>query len=66
MLFSHVGFLPPDDPRMVATIEATQRELTDAHGLVYRYRGEDGLAGEEGTFLLCRVWRSRQRPPWRC
>ncbi|MEU1465870.1 glycoside hydrolase family 15 protein [Streptomyces sp. NPDC005727] len=54
-----VGFLPADDPRMVATIDATAERLTDGAGLVYRYRtegGVDGLAGEEGTFLLCTFW----------
>src|SRR6185312_9956840 len=54
-----VGFLPADDPRMLATIDAIDRELTDEHGLVFRYRteaGVDGLAGEEGTFLLCTFW----------
>ncbi|MDX2708989.1 glycoside hydrolase family 15 protein [Streptomyces sp. PA03-6a] len=54
-----VGFLPADDPRIRATIDATERRLTDAAGLVYRYRtaeGVDGLAGEEGTFLLCTFW----------
>ncbi|MGH3332410.1 MAG: glycoside hydrolase family 15 protein [Nocardioidaceae bacterium] len=54
-----VGFLPPSDPRVLATIEATEARLTDERGLVYRYRAEegvDGLAGEEGTFLLCTFW----------
>ena len=54
-----VGFLPADDPRMRATIDAIEERLTDEHGLVYRYRVEetdDGLAGEEGTFLLCTFW----------
>ncbi len=51
-----VGFLPGDDPRMVATIDAIASRLTDEHGLVYRYRAEDGLEGEEGTFLLCTFW----------
>jgi len=51
-----VGFLPPDDPRVLATIDATAERLTDRHGLVYRYKTEDGLAGEEGTFLLCTFW----------
>jgi GH15 family glucan-1,4-alpha-glucosidase len=54
-----VGFLPADDPRVLATVEATAERLTDARGLVYRYRtedGVDGLAGEEGTFLLCTFW----------
>jgi GH15 family glucan-1,4-alpha-glucosidase len=54
-----VGFLPADDPRMVATIDAIEAGLTDDRGLVYRYRtqeGVDGLAGEEGTFLICTFW----------
>jgi alpha,alpha-trehalase len=54
-----VGFLPADDPRMRATIDAIAAQLTDERGLVYRYRteaGVDGLAGEEGTFLLCTFW----------
>ncbi len=54
-----VGFLPADDPRVLATIDAVEERLTDDRGLVYRYRAEggvDGLAGEEGTFLLCTFW----------
>jgi len=54
-----VGFLPADDPRIVATVDAVAERLTDEQGLVYRYRtddGVDGLAGEEGTFLLCTFW----------
>ena len=50
------GFLPGDDPRMKATIDATAARLTDERGLVYRYLAQDGLAGEEGTFLLCTFW----------
>ncbi len=54
-----VGFLPADDPRMLATIDAIAQRLTDDRGLVYRYRAEegiDGLAGDEGCFLLCTFW----------
>ena len=51
-----VGFLPADDPRMVATIDAIADRLTDDRGLVYRYLAHDGLEGEEGTFLLCTFW----------
>jgi GH15 family glucan-1,4-alpha-glucosidase len=51
-----VGFLPASHERMRATIEATARHLTDERGLVYRYLAEDGLPGEEGTFLLCTFW----------
>jgi GH15 family glucan-1,4-alpha-glucosidase len=56
LMMSIVGFLPPDDPRIVATIEAICDRLTDEHGLVYRYLADDGLEGEEGTFLLCTFW----------
>jgi len=54
-----VGFLAADDPRMDRTITAIAERLTDDRGLVYRYRtveGVDGLAGDEGTFLLCTFW----------
>ncbi|CAN5575603.1 glycoside hydrolase family 15 protein [soil metagenome] len=56
LMMPMVGFLPADDPRMLATIDATAQRLTDDRGLVYRYRAEDGLEGEEGTFLLCTFW----------
>jgi alpha,alpha-trehalase len=56
LLLSLVGFLPGDDPRICATIDAIDTRLTDADGLVYRYRAHDGLEGEEGTFLLCTFW----------
>jgi len=51
-----MGFIPAKDPRMLSTIRATEERLTDAHGLVYRYKSHDGLEGEEGTFLLCTFW----------
>ena len=51
-----VGFLPPDDDRMRATIEATADRLTTDRGLVCRYLRPDGLEGEEGAFLLCTFW----------
>jgi GH15 family glucan-1,4-alpha-glucosidase len=51
-----VGFLPADDPRVLATINATEERLTDDRGLVYRYRSPDSLEGNEGTFLLCTFW----------
>ncbi|MFE4833451.1 glycoside hydrolase family 15 protein [Arthrobacter sp. NPDC056691] len=56
LLLCIVGFLPADDPRMLATIDAVDRNLTDDRGLVFRYRAADGLPGEEGTFLLCTFW----------
>jgi len=56
LMLAITGFLPGDDPRMKATIDATAARLTDARGLVYRYLAQDGLAGAEGTFLLCTFW----------
>jgi alpha,alpha-trehalase len=56
LMLAIVGFLPGDDPRMKATIDATAERLTDEQGLVYRYKAADGLEGEEGTFLLCTFW----------
>ncbi|MBV9606632.1 MAG: glycoside hydrolase family 15 protein [Solirubrobacterales bacterium] len=53
-----VRFLPPEDPRIRATVLAIADELTE-NGLVLRYRvGEtdDGFASEEGTFTICSFW----------
>jgi len=56
LLAPFVGFLPFDEPRVRATIEAVDDRLTSEGGLVYRYDGHDGLPGGEGTFLLCSFW----------
>jgi alpha,alpha-trehalase len=56
LMLAITGFLPADDPRMKATIDATAQRLTDKRGLVYRYLAADGLAGDEGTFLVCTFW----------
>jgi GH15 family glucan-1,4-alpha-glucosidase len=53
-----VGFLPPEDKRVIATAEAIARELTD-DGFVLRYRPDeapDGLPHNEGAFLICSFW----------
>lgn len=55
LLLPTVDFVPYDDPRMVATVDAVVEELSD-DGLVRRYRAPDGLEGEEGTFLACTFW----------
>jgi GH15 family glucan-1,4-alpha-glucosidase len=58
LLVPLLRFLPADDPRVRATVEAIAEGLTE-HGLVLRYRVEetdDGLSGEEGTFLICSFW----------
>jgi alpha,alpha-trehalase len=56
LMLACTGFLPGGDPRMRATIDAIAERLTDERGLVYRYLAQDGLEGEEGTFLLCTFW----------
>jgi alpha,alpha-trehalase len=56
LMLTITGFLAGDDLRMKATIDAISRRLTDERGLVYRYLSRDGLAGEEGTFVLCTFW----------
>ncbi len=56
LMLAITGFLPADDPRMKATIDVIARRLTDERGLVYRYLTRDGLAGQEGSFLLCTFW----------
>lgn len=54
-----LGFLPPDDPRMLGTIARIESELLK-DGVVYRYRTDegdvDGLPGDEGAFLACSFW----------
>jgi len=58
LLIPLVRFLAPGDERVVATVRAIAKDLTD-HGFVLRYRTEetdDGLSGEEGTFLICSFW----------
>ncbi|MDQ3809135.1 MAG: glycoside hydrolase family 15 protein [Chloroflexota bacterium] len=55
LVIPRIGFLPATDPRVQSTVEQIQRRLT-RHGLVYRYRGPDGLAGGEATFTLCTFW----------
>jgi GH15 family glucan-1,4-alpha-glucosidase len=58
LLVPLVRFLSADDERVRATVLAIGDELND-HGLVLRYRvsdTDDGLEGEEGTFLICSFW----------
>jgi alpha,alpha-trehalase len=58
LLVPLVRFLGPEDERVRATVMAIRDELTEG-GLVLRYRTEetdDGLHGQEGTFLICSFW----------
>ncbi|MEV4862731.1 glycoside hydrolase family 15 protein [Streptomyces ossamyceticus] len=63
LLIPRMGFLPPDDPRVVGTVDAIREELCH-DGFVRRYSADhlsstasvDGLPGSEGTFLVCSFW----------
>jgi GH15 family glucan-1,4-alpha-glucosidase len=55
LLIPALGFMAPADPRVLATIDVVQRDLS--HGMhVHRYLSPDGLPGDEGAFLLCSFW----------
>ena len=59
LLLAEVGFVAPDDPVFVATVEAIEHELMTPDGLVMRYdtsKVEDGLPAGEGAFLPCSFW----------
>jgi GH15 family glucan-1,4-alpha-glucosidase len=58
LLMPLVGFLPPEDPRIIGTVEAIGRDLM-IDGLIRRYHTHetrDGLSGSEGVFLACSFW----------
>src|SRR6186713_845537 len=58
LLAAILGFLPGDDPRLQASVNAIASDLTE-DGYVLRYRTDetdDGLSGKEGTFLICSFW----------
>jgi GH15 family glucan-1,4-alpha-glucosidase len=55
LTLSLLGFDDPKRERIRGTVDAIRRELADGP-LVYRYRGDDGVEGEEGAFLTCSFW----------
>jgi GH15 family glucan-1,4-alpha-glucosidase len=60
LMLAPVGFLPPDDPRVVGTVQAIQNGLV-TDGFVRRYQSGtddnvDGLKGTEGAFLMTSFW----------
>ena len=58
LVIPQVGFLPADDERIINTVHAVEQDL-DKNGLILRYRADatdDGLTGEEGTFIMCSFW----------
>lgn len=55
LLMPLVRFVGASDPRWLATLDAIERHLV-RDGMVYRYRSDDGLKGEEGAFVACSFW----------
>jgi GH15 family glucan-1,4-alpha-glucosidase len=58
LLLVQTGFVAPDDPRFVGTVEAIEKELL-SDGFVMRYNTHgtnDGLKAGEGAFLACSFW----------
>ena len=55
LLMPLVRFVSATDPVWLATLDAIRDQLTD-DGLVYRYRSDDGLDGQEGAFTACSFW----------
>lgn len=65
----HTGFVRPDDPAMLATVERIEKDLQGPYGQVWRYRtdqaaegeaGMDGLSGHEYPFVICTFWLAEQ------
>lgn len=55
LLLAELGFVRPDDPRYVATVEAIGRELK-RNGYLMRYAGEDDFGLPETSFTICSFW----------
>ena len=55
LLMAIMRYDPPESPRLRSTVEAVRRELASGP-LLYRYTGDDGIAGGEGAFVCCAFW----------
>jgi len=55
LLISHVGFLPPDHPQVLSTIDKIDQRLREGC-LVFRYKSEDDFGKPENTFTPCSLW----------
>ena len=50
-----MGFISPDDPRFVGTVDAVERELKRGP-LLFRYVKEDDFGSPENAFIICTFW----------
>jgi GH15 family glucan-1,4-alpha-glucosidase len=55
LLMHEVGFISPDDPRFVGTVDAIERELKRGPFL-FRYLKEDDFGRPENAFIICTFW----------
>jgi len=55
LLLAEYGFLEPRDPRFIATVECSQKELS-VNGLMYRYRNQDDFGEPQSAFTVCSFW----------
>jgi GH15 family glucan-1,4-alpha-glucosidase len=55
LLMAIMRYDSPESPRLRSTVEAVRRELASG-SLLYRYTGDDGIAGKEGAFVCCAFW----------
>ncbi len=55
LLMAEIGFIAPDDPQFVATVERIDAELREGHH-VYRYRTEDDFGLPRTAFTACTFW----------
>ncbi len=55
LLMAEYGFLAPNDPRFIGTVERSQQELC-VGGLMYRYRNQDDFGEPNSAFTVCSFW----------
>ncbi|WP_020185378.1 glycoside hydrolase family 15 protein [Methylopila sp. 73B] len=55
LLMPLVRFCSATDPKWLATLDAIKRDLGD-DSMIFRYRCDDGLEGDEGAFSACSFW----------
>jgi GH15 family glucan-1,4-alpha-glucosidase len=56
LLMAEVGFIAPQDPRFVATVDALEANLCDGPHM-RRYEADDDFGCPESAFNICTFWR---------
>src|SRR5690606_5238017 len=55
LLMETYGFIDAKDPKFIATVQATGRELSH-DGLMYRYKNQDDFGLPTSSFTICSFW----------